>query len=219
MNNRVTYTLSNGQRGWMETVTGEVVDQTRNVRTEVTQSAPTMLSKDLVIPGRVSSHKVVEQELWIRTPDGKEESHQVGHLDLSVRQGHVVTLLWGGPESLNNGWYYACHNHSTGQVTSNVLSIGTALRRWKLRFGSGAMALKGMVTGAPIAAVCALFYTSGSMSSKLDYAVIFGILGAIGGLFLGCTVGQQLGPNQRAARLVGDIDEAARRHLRTVAAP
>lgn len=212
MSEKVWFTLSNGQRLWMKTVTGEVLDQTKSIRTEVRQGEPTILSKDVIIPGHISSHKVVEHEIWIRTDGGEERLFQIGHVDLAARPGHVITLLGGGPV----GAIYAYRNHSTNVTSSDVMALRSDLRAWKLKIGAFMCIAKWTFWSACIPAVITFVRVSGDFRDKAEGAAAIAMIGAVVGVFLGAFVGLNFGPEKLAMKLTGEINDAARSLLLSV---
>ena len=53
-------------------------------------------------------------ELFLRDASGKEGAYNLIDLDVPVREGNTVTVVWVMPENAKSGPYVEVRNHSTG---------------------------------------------------------------------------------------------------------
>ena len=61
-----------------------------------------------------SSSTVDHHEMHIRTSTGTESAYQFVDLDVPVREGHTITVVWILPENAKSGPYVQIYNHNTG---------------------------------------------------------------------------------------------------------
>lgn len=214
--NKATHTLSNGQELWLCTFTGEVVDQSRTSTVSVTQDAPFVLSKTLVVPGQVRSTTHAQQELWLRDRDGKERSIMMSDIGLAARAGHTVTVLWGATTACETGWLFAARNHTTGDIRSDVLSLGRELRAWRLNVGASSSFLSWVGGVAAMAAIPAFLFSRGAVDNRAAMALGGLVVGAALGLLAWLFLGSNLGPERRAQQLTDEINAQATRTLASV---
>ncbi len=210
---KTTHTLSNGQEVWLQTFTGEVLDQSKTSTVSVMQGAPMVLSKTLVVQGQVQSQTHTDHELWLRGADGQERPIHMADIGLAARVGHTVTILWGCTEPNDAGHYFASRNHTTGEVRSDVLALQHELRAWRLNVGAGSSFLAWVVGSAGMAALLGPLIPSGGLDTRLAVALGGAVLGAFVGLALWATLGSNLGPERRARALTDEINALAHQRL------
>lgn len=122
--------LEDGQKIWLATFTGQVVDSKKQSETSVYSQTDTVLSKVGSIPfTSVYSEVDREHSMWLRSSDGTEHEVLLPHHDFSTRQGHVVTVLWGAADGRTEGTYLGAVNHTTGSVWRKDLSSMLALAK------------------------------------------------------------------------------------------
>jgi hypothetical protein len=205
--------LSNGQGIRLLTLTGTVLSASKSSRMLVDQDAPTVLSKDFVIPGRVHASTQTTQELWLQTDDGKEHAVHLTGINLPVRDAHVVSVVYGGPAWSEGGHCFGARNHATGDVRCDVTVLGNSLREWRLAVGAGSsLALWIFVTALAIA-LPAFALSGGGLEKKGAMAVGGAIVGAFVGLVAWVFIGSNIGPERRATALVAEINEFGRQAL------
>ena len=66
-----------------------------------------------------SSSTVDHHELHLRDETGKESAFQLIDLDVPVREGHTVSVVWIFPENAKSGPYVQIYNHNTSD--SNLI--------------------------------------------------------------------------------------------------
>lgn len=103
--------------------TGKVVGTSKNMETKVHGGGGGGYSYRGTggsAPVRISSTTVVHDQLFIQSKEGEEKALQLQDFDLAVREGNIVTAMWGIPEGKQEGPYFAIYNHSTkGQFISD----------------------------------------------------------------------------------------------------
>lgn len=167
----------------------------------------------MVIPGQVRSTTQTTQDLWLRMADGKEQAISLTDFDLPVREGHLVSVLWGGPAWSDSGYCFGARNHTTGEVRCDVTVLGHSLKEWHLSVGAGSsMAL--WTFGAAVGlALPAYFVASGGVDNKAAMALGGAIVGGLVGLMAWVFVGSNIGPGRRAVALSNEISELGRKSL------
>lgn len=217
-----TNTLSNGQEIWVSTFTGEVLSAEKSTSTSIHQTAATVLSKDLVIPGTVYSTTHVSQDVWLRSSEGAEKHVDIGHIGLSIRPGHIITVAWGQTQHHDKGNYFAARNHTIDESRCDVMAaLGDGMKDWKLRVGAGVhlfMWIAGFTLGgALIAGLGTGDHYYNWAQKALEHAVLGGIGGVIVGFFLGGTVGVNISLNGKVKGLLEEINAFTRQQLQSVA--
>lgn len=208
----VEHTLSNGQAIRLETFTGTVVSADKSSRTSVHQEAAEALSADTVIPGRIYSTTRTDQALWLRTADGKERSVTLRDLSLPVREGHLVSVLWGGPAHDERTYLFGAFNHTADALRCDVGVLKERLREWKLSIGT---ASSFMLWTFGLAAIGALWaYLGTDSSDRFGLAFMAGFVGTFVGAFVWTFVGFSFGPGRRALALTEEINELGGQALR-----
>lgn len=109
-----TTTLSNGVQVWVSTMSGEVMSSDRSSSTSVHQTAALPDGKGNMIPGKVYSVVHNTHEVWLRAPNGREDSFDLSSLNLPVRVGHQLTVAWGGAGEA--GPILGAYNHATREA-------------------------------------------------------------------------------------------------------
>ncbi|MCC6542142.1 MAG: hypothetical protein IT225_07965 [Flavobacteriales bacterium] len=113
----MSQTIQLGKRyATLHQFTGKVMSTSKNMETKVHGGGGGGYSYQGTggsAPVRISSTTVVHDQLFIQTKDGEERALQLQDFDLAVREGNIVTAMWGIPEGKNEGPYYAVINHST----------------------------------------------------------------------------------------------------------
>jgi hypothetical protein len=209
----VEHALSNGQRIRLATLTGTVVGTQQDSWTSVNQRAATVLSKDLVIPGEVYSTTHVKQEVWLRGADGKEQCFELSGFNIPAREGHVVSVLWGGPARRESGGCFGAFNHTTGEVRCDVTVLGESLKEWKLKVGAGNSLALWTSGTALLLALWAFGASRGGIDNKAAMALGAALVGGFVGLGAWVFVGSNLGPERRAVALTREINELGRNAL------
>jgi hypothetical protein len=209
----IEHALSNGQRIRLVTLTGTVVGTQQDSWTSVNQGAATVLSKDLVIPGQVYSTTHVKQEVWLRGADGKEQCVELAGFNIPAREGHVVSVLWGGPARRESGGCFGARNHTTGEVRCDVTVLGQSLKEWKLKVGAGSSLALWTLGAALILSLWAFSASRGGIDKKAAMALGAALVGGFVGLGAWVFVGSNLGPERRAVALTREINELGRNAL------
>lgn len=133
-------------------------------------------------------------------------------LSLPVREGHLVSVLWGGPAHGERSYLFGALNHTTDAVTCDVTVLKEKLRAWKLSVGAGSSF---MLWTFWIAAISALWAFLGIKSAdKFGVALMAGMAGAFVGAFLWTFVGSNVGPGRRALALTEEINALGCQALR-----
>lgn len=65
----------------------------------------------------VTSTVTEHDQFFLRLSDGKEMPIRLENVQLAVRDGQDVSVLWGVPEGKEHGRYVAIINHTTGEQT------------------------------------------------------------------------------------------------------
>lgn len=214
MSESTQHELSNGQKIWLCTFTGQMIEQSKTSSLSISQDAPLVFDKDLVIPGRIRSRTHVEHQIWLCGADGSERAFSIADIGVVALPGHTVSVLWGSTIQNDTGDHFAVRNHQTGDVRSDVMVVGRNLRQWGLKTGAGTSLFMWCLAGALMMAVIAFTGVTGARDTR--------IVASIGGLFAGgflglvawLVVGKNIGPERRASALVAEIDELAKRRLR-----
>lgn len=84
-------TLSNGQSLFVRVLKGQVIQQQRHKFTEINQGNA-IVGPDYVIPGKIYSNTVTEQEVWLRFPAGEEHMFDISQFDIPALQGHQMVI-------------------------------------------------------------------------------------------------------------------------------
>ena len=218
-----TKKLSNGQGFWVSTFTGQILSAENSTSTSIHQTAATVLSKDLVIPGTVYSKTHVNQEVWLRSNEGIEKQVGIGHIGLPIRPGHIITVAWGQTQPHDQGSYFAARNHTTGDSRCDVLAaLGEEMKKWELKAGAGLHLLGWIVgstlTGALIAAVGTGDHYYNRFQASLEHALFGAVIGFIVGFFFGSTFGVNISLNGKVKGLLEEINAFTRQQLYSVAA-
>jgi len=206
-------TLSNGQVIRLATLTGTVISASKASQTAVSQDAPIVLSAKTVIPGQIRSTTQTTQDLWLRMADGKEQAISLTDFDLPVREGHTVSVLWGGPAWSEGGSCFGARNHTTGDVRCDVMVLGHSLKEWRLSVGAGSSMALWTFGTALVLALPAFFVSGGGTENKAAMALGAAMLGGFVGLMAWVFVGSNIGPGRRAAALSNEISELGRKAL------
>lgn len=203
-------TLSNGQTVWLTTLSGTVLSVHQSERTSVHQDAPLVLSKDMVIPGQVSSTTRTRLQLWLRMPNGQERAMELVDVQVPVREGHEVSVVTGGRSQTQDQLPFGIRNHTTGEMMCDVTRLGAALRRWKLNIGAGMSLLRW--TGVFTIVLGLVGWFNGGRHAP-TWAFFGAIGGAVAGFVIWSLVGSNLGPERRAMQMVNEINAWARKAL------
>ncbi len=86
--------------------TGEVIDQSTSTHTQSTLHAN----------NQVTTYTDSYSNLFVKGKDGEERSLQVANMNIGVRQGNTVSLLWGIKKGREKGDYIAVYNHDTKAI-------------------------------------------------------------------------------------------------------
>ena len=174
-----TFNLTNGQAVAMSVITGEVIESSQTQTMSVLQGDPTILTKDIVVPGQISSRTDVKTELWLRLKDGKEQAFPLRNFAVPVRAGHRASVLWAKPVGRDRGWYIGMRNHETGvSKVAPVSALGDDAAYFKLDAGGNLVLL------AIFAAFIALGVGAGMvMSDSREIAQRIVVGGLFGFLF------------------------------------
>lgn len=203
-------TLSNGQRINFVVETGELVAVNERSSTRIQQSAPTVLTDKLVLPGTVSANTSTSSELWLRLDDGVEKPFRLSNVQVPMRPGHRISLLGAGPDGHKEGWGIGVRNHTTQTTAVDVVAgVGKSLRQWKLKVGAAGTALVTVVAcvSAGAAAVTAL-----SDTDPVGHAAVGGLLGIVGAILL-TPMALTASVGRRAAVLIQEIEAFGRARL------
>jgi hypothetical protein len=205
--------LSNGQGIRLLTLTGIVLSASKSSRMLVDQDAPTVLSKDFVIPGRVHASTQTTQELWLQTDDGKEQAVDLTGINLPVRDGQVVSVVYGGPAWSEGGGCFGARNHATGDVRCDITVLGSSLKEWRLAVGAGSSLALWIFATALAIALPAFALSRGGLENKAAMALGGAFIGAFFGFVAWLFIGSNIGPERRATALVAEINELGQQAL------
>lgn len=111
------YSLPNGQKMWIGSFTGEVVDGNEWTHNSVSQNLNEYT---------VTNHQ--NQKFWLRSPDGKEREFQFTDANIQARAGHKLTVIWGATEGTDTGPNLAVIQHTTGQTFITSHTTDTVIR-------------------------------------------------------------------------------------------
>jgi hypothetical protein len=100
----------------IHSMSGEVMDSRKWTTTEVSGGGGSGVishGSGYVQQDEVKSKTTTHDQIIIRAADGEEESLKVEDLNLAVRQGHWVSLIWAIPSGRKEGPFVAILNHNT----------------------------------------------------------------------------------------------------------
>ncbi len=206
--NMETLTLHNGQQVRLTTFTGEVVEAGKSNSVEIHQGDALVLSKDVVVPGRISSTTHVTSEVWLRQSDGLERSFKLKNVGVPVRLGHRLSVVSAAPAQESRDWLIGSRNHSTREMKVSLLSaLGDNASRFKLDAG-GNLQLLGLFLAFPVVgAILCLIFSSNTPHVE-DRLMIGALLGVVASIVLGIRVIQFVAA-PRVRRAVQEIETMA----------
>jgi hypothetical protein len=105
-----------GTRTAIQYTTGVVMSSRKQKETQV--HSTTQYHGNQAVSS-TSSSTVDHHELHLRDETGKESAFQLVDLDVPVREGHTVTVVWIFPEGAKSMPYVQIYNHNTGD--SNLI--------------------------------------------------------------------------------------------------
>lgn len=102
------------RNGWLSCFVGTVASTKKWSETEVTGGGHSYVSPSSGghIDTTVYSSVSTKQEFWLVNKDGKERDFR---LDIPIRDGHKVLVIWGAAEGLTKGKYKYWENLTTGE--------------------------------------------------------------------------------------------------------
>lgn len=112
----------------IHSMSGEVMDSQKWTTTEISGgggSGVVSNGSGYIQKDEVKSKTTTHDQIIIRTADGEEESLKVEDLNLAVRQGHWVSLIWAIPSGWKEGPFVAIFNHNPGSLDF----IGSAVNK------------------------------------------------------------------------------------------
>ena len=112
----------------IHSMSGEVMDSQKWTTTEISGGGGEgVLSNGsgYIKQDKIKSKTTTHDQIIIRTADGEEESLKVEDLNLAVRQGHWVSLIWAIPNGWREGPFVAILNQNTGALDF----IGSAVNK------------------------------------------------------------------------------------------
>lgn len=118
MTQMTTITLGS-RRVALHGMSGEVMDAQKWTTTEISGGGGSGVISNgsgYVQHDEVKSKTTTHDQIIIRTADGGEESLKVEDVNLAVRQGHWVSLIWAIPGDRKEGPFVAVFNHNTGSL-------------------------------------------------------------------------------------------------------
>lgn len=207
------FTLSNGQRIRLATVTGAVVASKTSRSVSVTQGDPLVLSKDVALPGSITTTVRTKQGLWLRDDQGQERFYKLGGFELPAREGHHVSIAFGASANSSDGSIFGAMNHTSGDVVCDILSLGATLRAWRFQIGTVRSFLLWTLVPALVVGLLVLIGSAGSFNQRLGYAVLSAIACVIAAPILWMGVGFRLGPGARMNELASEINQLGRTAL------
>lgn len=121
--------LEDGQKIWLATFTGQVMDSTKESETSIYSEVESVATTVGSVPF-TTVHSEVDRThtLWLRNQEGREEEVLLPDHSFSTRVGHVVTVLWGAADGYK-GYYLGAVNHTTGGVWRKDLSFALTMAR------------------------------------------------------------------------------------------
>jgi hypothetical protein len=123
-------TISIGSREIaIHSMSGEVMDSQKWTTTEVSGGGGHGVISNgsgYVNQDKIQSKTTTHDQIIIRTADGEEESLKVEDLNLAVRKGHWVSLIWAIPSGWKEGPFVAVFNHNTGALDFIGSSVNKA---------------------------------------------------------------------------------------------
>ncbi|WP_431264588.1 hypothetical protein ACQ859_03245 [Roseateles chitinivorans] len=207
------FTLDNGQRIRLATVTGTVVSAKTSRSVTVTQGDPLVLSKDVALPGSITTTVRTRQGLWLQDDRGQERFYKLGGFELPAREGHDVSILFGAPAGSSDASIFGAMNHTSGDAVCDVMVLGTALRAWRFQIGTVSSFLMWTLLPALVIGLLVLMGAGGKFDQRLGYAVISAIACVIAGPILWMLIGFNLGPGSRMNELASQINQLGRTAL------
>jgi hypothetical protein len=112
----------------IHSMSGEVMDSQKWTTTEISGGGASGVISNgsgYIEKDEVKSKTTTHDQIIIRTADGEEESLKVEDLNLAVRQGHWVSLIWAIPSGWKEGPFVAIFNHNTDSLDF----IGSAVNK------------------------------------------------------------------------------------------
>lgn len=207
------FTLDNGQRIRLATVSGTVVAAKTSRSVSVTQGDPLVLSKDVALPGAITTTVRTRQGLWLLDERGNERFYKLGGFELPAREGHHVAIVFGAPAGSSEGSIFGAMNHTSGDAVCDVMVLGTALRAWRFQIGTVSSFLMWTLLPALVIGLLVLMGAGGKFDQRLGYAVLSAIACVIAGPILWMLIGFRLGPGARMNDLASQINQLGRTAL------
>jgi len=112
----------------IHSMSGEVMDSKKWTTTEISGGGGEGVishGAGYIKQNKIESKTTTHDQIIIRTADGEEESLKVEDMNLVVRQGHWVSLIWAIPSGWKEGPFVAVFNHNTGSLDF----IGSAVNK------------------------------------------------------------------------------------------
>jgi hypothetical protein len=112
----------------IHSMSGEVMDSQKWTTTEISGGGGSGVISNgsgYIEKDEIKSKTTTHDQIIIRTADGEEESLKVEDMNLAVRQGHWVSLIWAIPSGWQEGPFVAVFNHNTGSLDF----IGSAVNK------------------------------------------------------------------------------------------
>jgi hypothetical protein len=113
----------------IHSMSGEVMDSQKWTTTEISGGGGRGVISNgsgYIERDEVKSKTTTHDQIIIRTADGEEESLKVENLNLAVRQGHWVSLIWAIPSGWKEGPFVAVFNHNTGALDFIASAVNKA---------------------------------------------------------------------------------------------
>ena len=140
-----TTVLVDGKRTVLHHHTGKVTSTRKQKETQISSS--TQYHGNQAVTS-TSSSTVDHHELFIVDETGKERAFNMIDMDVAVREGNTVSIIWAVPEDVESGPHIEIYNHSTGdrRVVQPKAVLSWFMKPKKIVWGTtAAVVIVGMI--------------------------------------------------------------------------
>ena len=130
-------------------VAGEVIGNRKWSETHVTSSGGggfVGAYGGVITAPSIQSRTVTRSEIWIRDEAGQERPLQLAGLDIPVREGHRIAVVWAVPDGKDSGEIVLICNQTSGQsIANHKAMVGMSTRAGCLGQAIGLVAILSLV--------------------------------------------------------------------------
>lgn len=107
-----------GGKLWFCAMTGRVVGEKKWSETRISSSGGggyINQGSGFISAPQVSTRVSTRHEFWLQAPDGEERCVELNDSNTAVREGQILTAVWGARVGKESGPYLFVHNHTAAK--------------------------------------------------------------------------------------------------------